>query len=219
MQVTQGYNTDPGQGGSHYDCAEYPDSGCALTTWNYKYSLDLVPTSGAAEGTTVLSPVSGTIRWIDTGYGGMSINLGNGWAVALFPHLACARIWPPGKPLPKVNTWGQSRHRVRLATAVSPIFMSPLWQTNDGGNWDRHAEPFAGAQALDGNDFAALGDATSQPISRRNRHLDECSRRRNDTARGRLPKRARRMAQRLTSATVTSHLAGRDRSDIVSGHA
>ena len=159
MQVTQGYNTDPGQGGSHYDCAEYPDSGCSVTTWNYKYSLDLVPTSGAAEGTTVLSPVSGTIRWIDTGYGGMSINLGNGWAVAYFhtllaPGLAAGQAVTQGQYMGTIAPPGQAGN-----SGFAHIHVT-VWETNDGGNWDRHAKPFAGTQALDGKDFAALGDAT-----------------------------------------------------------
>ncbi len=32
-----------------------------------------------------------------------------------------------------------------------------LWQTNDGGNWDRHAAPFTGQFAISGNSFPADG--------------------------------------------------------------
>src|SRR3954447_4925220 len=44
MTVTQGYNGDPNNGGSHYDCPDYPATGCA-NTWRYKYSLDLTRSS------------------------------------------------------------------------------------------------------------------------------------------------------------------------------
>ena len=81
--ISQGYNTNPNNGGSHYNCPDYPGVGCS-PQWMYKYSFDLVRADGNTAGQPVLSPVDGTIRWIDPSYGGMSINLGNGWAVAYF---------------------------------------------------------------------------------------------------------------------------------------
>jgi hypothetical protein len=41
---------------------------------------------------------------------------------------------------------------------VSHIHLT-LWQTNDGGNWDRHATPFSGDFAISGNSFPANGSS------------------------------------------------------------
>ena len=39
--ISQGYHTDPNQGGSHYNCLEYPERSCSQY-WTYKYSFDLI---------------------------------------------------------------------------------------------------------------------------------------------------------------------------------
>jgi hypothetical protein len=150
-RISQGYNTNPTQGGSHYNCPEYPEQGCA-PQWMYKYSLDLVRTDGDTAGQAVLSPVNGTIRWIDESYGGMSINLGNGWAVAYFhtvlaPGLQAGQSIVQGQYLGIVAPPGQG------GNGGFPHIHITLWQTSDGGNWDRNAKPFTGAQSLDGYDL------------------------------------------------------------------
>ncbi|HRA46915.1 MAG TPA: peptidoglycan DD-metalloendopeptidase family protein [Thermomicrobiales bacterium] len=153
MRVTQGYNTDPTKGGSHYSCVDYPSTGCA-NTWAYKYSADLVRTSGTTAGTTVLSPVNGTIRWIDTAYGGMSIDLGNGWAVAYF-HTSLASGLAAGQKITQGQYMGTIAQPGQGGNGGFPHIHVTLWQTNDGGNWNRTAKPFTGTYRLDGVDLPA----------------------------------------------------------------
>jgi hypothetical protein len=149
--ISQGYNTNPNNGGSHYNCSEYPGVGCSAQ-WMYKYSFDLVRADGNTAGQAVLSPVNGTIRWIDEYYGGMSINLGNGWAVAYFhtdlaPGLAAGQSIVQGQWLGSVAQPGGG------GNGGFPHIHVTLWKTTDGGNWSRDAQPFTGAQSLDGYDF------------------------------------------------------------------
>jgi hypothetical protein len=75
-EVMQGYN-----GSSHQN-----NSG----TWQYYYSLDLVREDGGTAGQPVVSPANGTVRWLDPSTGGISIDIGDGHAVALF-HVAGRR--------------------------------------------------------------------------------------------------------------------------------
>ena len=89
-RVLQGYN-----GSSHQNNS---------STWQYYYSLDLVRADGNTAGQRVLSAVDGTIRWIDEAYGGMSINLGDGYAFAYFhtvlaPGLAAGQTIRQGQYL------------------------------------------------------------------------------------------------------------------------
>jgi hypothetical protein len=157
--ISQGYNTGP-TGGSHYNCAT---TGCS---WKYKYSFDLVRSDGNTSGQSVLSPVNGTIRWIDEYYGGMSINLGNGWAVAYFhttlkAGLAAGQSVVQGQYLGAIAPPGQG------GNGGYPHLHITLWRTTDGGNWSRDAKPFTGEQSLDGYDFPALADSqTNQYRSR-----------------------------------------------------
>ena len=52
--------------------------------YQYSYSLDIVRTDGNTAGQPVYSPVDGSIRWTERASGGISINMGNGYAVAIF---------------------------------------------------------------------------------------------------------------------------------------
>ena len=59
----------------------------------YPYEPD-PGTDGNTAGQSVYSPVNGTIRWTEAGSGGISIDLGNGYAAAIFhitvdPSLSC----------------------------------------------------------------------------------------------------------------------------------
>ncbi|MDQ2682260.1 MAG: M23 family metallopeptidase, partial [Chloroflexota bacterium] len=149
--ITQGYNTDPNTGGSHYNCLEYPGRSCS-PYWTYKYSFDLVRADGNTAGQTVLSPVNGTIRWIDEAYGGMSIDLGNGWAVAYF-HTTLAPGLTAGQAVVQGQVMGAIAPPGQGGNGGFPHMHITLWQTSDGGNWDRNAKPFTGTQSLDGYDF------------------------------------------------------------------
>ena len=107
--ISQGYNTSPAEGWSHYNCdprtgqdqiskTERCDDG-----WQYKYSVDLRQVDGTETGETVLSPVDGTIRWLDPANGGLSIDLGNGYAAALF-HFDLGRGLADGQPQTRLVT-------------------------------------------------------------------------------------------------------------------
>jgi hypothetical protein len=143
-QVLQGYN-----GSSHQNTS---------STYQYYYSLDLVRADGNTAGQRVLSAVDGTIRWIDTTYGGMSINLGDGYAFAYFhtylaPGLAAGQTVQQGQYLGTIAAPGDA------GNGGTPHIHVTLWTTNDGGNWDRHAVPFTGDHKLDGYDFPDNGGA------------------------------------------------------------
>lgn len=159
--VSQGYNTNPAAGGSHYNCnaqtlRDDPSGTRSCSQyWQYKYSFDLVPADGSsAAGRTVLSPVNGVIRWIDEAYGGMSINLEDGYAYAYFhtslaPGLAAGQRVTQGQYLGTVAPAGQA------GNGGFPHLHVTLWQTNDGGNWDRNPVAFSGSQSIEGVSLAA----------------------------------------------------------------
>ena len=165
--VSQGYNTSPKEGGDHYNCdpATLKDSISQSekcnAPWQYKYSLDLVRADGQTAGQQVLSPVNGTITWIDLSTGGLSINLGDGYAFALFhvnlePSLAAGQTLSVGQVLGTVAPAGVAN------TGNTPHLHITLWKTTDGGNWSRTATPFSGSLAIDGYSFADLGSAHEQ---------------------------------------------------------
>src|SRR5918993_1671946 len=164
-RVSQGYNTTPTEGGSHWNCdpntlkdAPSQTSTCRAP-YQYKYSLDLARTDGNTAGEQVLSPVNGTIRWIDEVAGGMSINLGDGYAVAFF-HAILAPGLVEGQPV----TQGQVLGTVAPAGVASnggfPHIHFTVWQTTDGGNWSRNAVPFTGSNKADDFDFPALAESS-----------------------------------------------------------
>jgi hypothetical protein len=163
--VLQGYNGNPQWGGSHYNCDPLTSLDSVGHTvscsqyWQYKYSFDLVSVGGSTAGQPVLSPVNGVIRWIDTYYGGMSIDLGNGYAVAYF-HTYLAPGLAAGQPIRQGQYLGTVAGPGDGGNGGTPHLHLTLWATNDGGNWSRIATPFTGAYALEGIGFPALSDST-----------------------------------------------------------
>ena len=141
-RVLQGYN-----GSSHQNNS---------STWQYYYSLDLVRADGNTAGQRVLSPVDGTIRWIDESSGGMSINLGDGYAFAYF-HTRIDPSCREGKTVRQGQFLGTVAPAGEAGAGGTPHIHVTLWTTNDGGNWDRHAVPFTGDHRLDGYNFPDLG--------------------------------------------------------------
>lgn len=158
----QGYNTSPAEGGSHWNCdpttlKDQPSQtqGCRAP-YQYRFSIDLYMADGSTAGRALLSPVNGVIRWIDQSTGGLSIDLGDGYAVAffhtdLFAGLAAGQTVRQGQQLAVVSPPGGG------ANGGWPHVHLTVWQTTDGGNWSRNAIPFTGANALEGVDFPDLG--------------------------------------------------------------
>ena len=103
--ISQGYN-----GSSHYN---------ANSTYQYHYSFDLARVDGNTAGEPVYSPVTGTIRWIDPSTGGMSINLGDGYAVAFF-HVTLAPGLADGQESRRATTSATSPGRAARVSGSSP---------------------------------------------------------------------------------------------------
>ena len=140
--IMQGYN-----GSSHQD---------QNSTWQYYYSLDLVRSDGDSAGQPVLAPATGTVRWLDPSSGGISIDIGNGHAVALF-HVAVDPGLRDGMPVQQGQTIGRISGPGGPGFAGTPHVHFTLWQTTDGGNWSRDAVPFTGRYAIAGREFPDIG--------------------------------------------------------------
>lgn len=127
--------------------------------WQYYYSLDLAKRDGDAAGQPIVSPVNGVVRWTDPSSGGISIDIGNNHAVALF-HVTFLDNLQPGTPVSQGQQLGS------ISGPGGPGYMGmahvhfSLWETGDGGNWDRHAEPFTGPYKISGMDFPDSGGSS-----------------------------------------------------------
>jgi uncharacterized protein YraI len=140
--VSQGYN-----GSSHYN---------ASSTYQYHYSFDLARRDGNTAGEPIYSPVTGTIRWIDPASGGMSIDLGDGYAVAFF-HVSLAPGLRDGQRIAQGDYVGYVSGPGGQGFAAFPHVHLTVWQTFDGGNWSRIAVPFTGLNAIEGQEFPDIG--------------------------------------------------------------
>jgi murein DD-endopeptidase MepM/ murein hydrolase activator NlpD len=124
--------------------------------WQYEYSLDLARVDGNTAGQPVYSPVNGVVRWTDPGTGGISIDIGNGHAVAMF-HVTFNGGLEAGTPVQ------QGQHLGEISGPGGPGYMGTphlhftLWSSSDNGNWDRQAVPFTGQYAISGMDFPDTG--------------------------------------------------------------
>jgi murein DD-endopeptidase MepM/ murein hydrolase activator NlpD len=169
--ISQGYNTSPAEGWTHYNCDprtgrdEISGTERCEPGWQYKYSFDLRRSDGQEAGQPVLSPVDGVVRWIDEYHGGMSIDLGDGYAVAFY-HADLARGVAAGQAVRQGQQLGTVAGPGGGANGGTPHIHLTLWRTEDGGNWSRIAVPFTDEHALDGYDFPALGDRV------RNQHFN-----------------------------------------------
>jgi uncharacterized protein YgiM (DUF1202 family) len=124
--------------------------------WQYEYSLDLARVDGNTAGQPVYSPVNGVVRWTDPSTGGISIDIGNGHAVAMF-HVTFMGGLDAGTPVQ------QGQHLGEISGPGGPGYMGTphlhftLWASSDNGNWDRQAVPFTGQYAISGMDFPDTG--------------------------------------------------------------
>jgi uncharacterized protein YraI len=142
-QISQGYN-----GSSHYSSG----------LWAYYYSLDLINTSGATAGATLYSPVDGVVKWTEAASGGISIDMGNGYAVAMFhvtldPGITAGTVLSQGQVIGYISGPGENGNM-----GFDHLHLS-VWSTADGGNWSRTAVPFTGQNAIEGLDLYDAGGA------------------------------------------------------------
>lgn len=140
--IMQGYN-----GSSHQNQS---------SNWQYYYSLDLVRSEGDTAGQVVLAPTAGTVRWLDPSTGGISIDIGNGHAVAMF-HVSVDPGLRDGTPVQQGQVIGHISGPGEAGFAGTPHLHFSLWQTSDGGNWSRSAVPFTGPYAIAGQEFPDTG--------------------------------------------------------------
>lgn len=140
--ISQGYN-----GFSHYNGGG---------GYQYAYAFDLARTDGGSAWQPVYSPVTGTVRWTEQASGGITIDMGNGYAVALF-HLT-VNGWKPGDRIEQGDDLGtiSGPGGPGYVDNFAHVHMT-VWETSDGGNWSRIAVPFTGANAISGQDFPASG--------------------------------------------------------------
>lgn len=142
--VLQGYN-----GSSHQNRSDL---------WQYQYSIDLVYEDGQTAGQPVFSPVEGTVRFYDEETGGISIDMGNGYAFAMFHVIFDAGI-PEGASVSQGQYLGQIAPAGQAASGSTAHLHITIWETDDGGNWSRRAVPFVGNLALSGVEFPDQGSS------------------------------------------------------------
>ena len=124
--------------------------------WQYAYSLDLARRDGNTAGQQVVSPVNGIVRWTDPSTGGMSIDIGNGHAVAMF-HVDFMAGLEAGSWVQQGQYLGAISGPGGPGFAGTPHLHFTLWASSDNGNWDRNAVPFTGQYAISGMDFPDNG--------------------------------------------------------------
>ena len=140
-EIIQGYN-----GGTHQNRDAYAQ---------YYYGLDLARVDGNTAGQSVLSPVSGTIRWTHAPSGSMAINMGNGYAVAMF-HATFLSSLTPGTTVSQGQYLGTVSGPGGNGYAVVPHLEMDVWRTSDGG-YTRSSVPFTGINAISGQAFPDIG--------------------------------------------------------------
>jgi uncharacterized protein YraI len=141
--VSQGYN-----GFSHYNGGG---------SYQYAYSFDLARTDGSTAWQSVYAPVSGTVSWTEPASGGITIDLENGYAVAMF-HVTLDGSFQPGDRIAQGDYVGllSGPGGDGFVDNFAHIHLT-VWQTTDGGNFSRVAIPFTGNNAISGQEFSGSG--------------------------------------------------------------
>ena len=138
-EVVQGYNN-----GTHTNRSGFAQ---------YKYSLDWARVEGDTAGQPVSAPISGTVRWVDRGSGGMLVDAGNGYGVAVF-HVTIDRGLgrgdrvERGQPIGEISGPGGEGYM-----SMAHIDMT-VWRLTDNG---QEAVPFVGPNAIAGMEFPDTG--------------------------------------------------------------
>jgi hypothetical protein len=140
-EVVQGYNT-----GTHTNRSDFAQ---------YKYSLDWARVDGDTAGQPVFAPVSGTVQWVDRGSGGMLVDAGNGYGVAVF-HVTLDRDLAPGGPVDqgqRIGAISGPGGEGYMSTAHIDI---TVWRLSGGSH---ESVPFVGPNAIAGKEFPDTGGA------------------------------------------------------------
>ncbi len=133
-EIIQGYN-----GGTHQG--------------QYYYALDLARTDGNTAGQPIYAPVSGTVLWNDPNSGGLAINMGNGYALAMF-HVTFRSDLTRGYSVSQGEFLGNISGPGGNGYAVTPHVDMTLWDISGGG---RVAAPYTGINAISGVDLPDIG--------------------------------------------------------------
>ncbi|HEV2107686.1 MAG TPA: peptidoglycan DD-metalloendopeptidase family protein, partial [Thermomicrobiales bacterium] len=139
--IVQGYN-----GGTHQNRS---------ASAQYYYSLDIASVDGNTAGQPVLSPVSGTVRWVHPASGGIAIDMGNGYILAMF-HCTFAGSLGSGQTVQQGQYLGTVSGPGGNGYAGTPHIDMTLWRSSDGGS-TRSSSPFSGANAVSGMSFPDVG--------------------------------------------------------------
>lgn len=140
-EVVQGYNN-----GTHTNRSDFAQ---------YAYSLDVARSDGDTAGQPVFAPVSGTIQWVDRGSGGMLIDAGNGYGVALF-HVTYDRGLGNADSVDRGQQIGVISGPGGDGYMSMAHFQITVWQLNGRGH---EAVPFVGPNAIAGQEFPDSGRA------------------------------------------------------------
>ena len=147
-EVVQGYNN-----GTHTNRSGFAQ---------YKFSLDWARVAGDTAGQPVFAPVSGTIQWVDRGSGGMLVDAGNGYGVAVF-HATLDRGLARGGSVVR----GQQIGTISGPGGDGYMSMAHIditvWQLNGRAH---EAVPFTGPNAIAGQEFPDTG-GTNQHMGAR----------------------------------------------------
>lgn len=138
-EVVQGYNN-----GTHTNRGGFAQ---------YKYSLDWARVDGDTAGQPVYAPVSGTVDWVDRGSGGMLIDAGNGYGVAVF-HVTLDGGLGSGDGVER----GQQIGTVSGPGGDGYMSMAHIeiavWRLTRNGH---ESVPFTGPNAIGGQEFSDVG--------------------------------------------------------------
>lgn len=137
--IIQGYN-----GGTHQNRS---------ASAQYYYALDIARADGSTAGQSVYAPASGTILWVDPGSGGIAIDMGNGYTIAMF-HCTFDGGLGRGQSVQQGQYLGTISGPGGAGYASTPHIDMTLWQTGGGG---RSAAPFTGGNAISGSSFPDVG--------------------------------------------------------------
>jgi len=138
-QVIQGYNN-----GTHQNRSAFAQ---------YHYALDWARVDGETAGQPVYAPVSGTIEWVDRGSGGLLMNAGNGYGVALF-HITLDGGIGSGGTVEQGQRIGVVSGPGGDGYMSTPHVDMTLWELSGGGHV---ATPFTGPHAIAGQEFPDIG--------------------------------------------------------------